>query len=99
MPPFKLVGTVEVFFGRKDADANKRMFDELPKHKNEIEQAFGEPLAWERLDEKLGSKVAYRVTIGGYQNPEDEWNAIQQAMVDAMIKLERSVKPFLTNLK
>lgn len=92
-------GTVEVCFARKDAEANKRMFDEVFSHKVEIEQSFGETLAWERLDGKLGSKVAHCVDMGGYQNSEEEWNTIHQAMVDAMMKLERSVKPFLANLK
>lgn len=92
-------GTVEVFFGRKDADANKRMFEELYSHKGEIEQSFGEELSWERLDGKLGSKVAYYVEAGGYQDPEQTWSVAHNAMVDAMIRLERSVKPFVLKLR
>ena len=91
-------GTVEVFFGRKDAAANKRMFDDLYSHKVEIEQTFGEGLSWERLDGKLGSKVAHYVDVGGYQDSEQTWALAQNAMVDAMIRLERSVKPFLARL-
>ena len=92
-------GTVEVFFGLKDANANKRMFDELHSHKAEIEESFGEALSWERMDGKLGSKVAYYVEVGGYQDPESTWNLAQNALVDAMIKLERSVKPFVLRIR
>jgi hypothetical protein len=91
-------GTVEVFFGRKDGAANKQMFDELHSHKREIEQSFGEELSWERLDGKLGSKIAHHVEVGGYQDPEQTWTLAQNGMVDAMIKLERSIKPFLARL-
>ena len=92
-------GTVEVFFGRKDAASNKRMFDELHAHKAEIEQSFGDSLVWERLEGKLGSKIAFYVEVGGYQDNEEIWSAVQEAMVDAMIRLERSVAPFLSNLR
>lgn len=92
-------GTVELFFGRKDSAANKKMFDELHAHKVEIEQAFGDALSWERLDGKLGSKIAHYVEIGGYQDTDETWKLVQERMVDAMIRLERSVKPFLSNLK
>ena len=92
-------GTVELFFGRKDSVANKRMFDELYSHKSEIEQAFADELAWERLNEKQGSKIAYYLKTGGYQDPEERWKSIQEAMVDAMIRLEQSVKPFVSKLR
>jgi len=92
-------GTVEVFFGRKDADANKRMFDELYSHKVEIEQSFGDALSWNRMDGKLGSKVGSNVEVGGYQDPEATWHLAQNAMVDAMIRLERSVKPFVSKIR
>ena len=91
-------GTVELFFGRKDSTANKKMFDELHSHKAEIDQAFGPGLMWERLDGKLGSKIAHYVEIGGYQDSEEKWESVQEAMVDAMIRLERAVGPFLLNL-
>jgi hypothetical protein len=67
-------------------------------HKGQIDQVFGEGLKWERLDTQLGSKLAYDIELGGYLD-ESNWPAIQETMVDAMVRLERAVNPFLTNLK
>jgi len=94
----KHAGTVELALARKDAGANKKMFDELALHRPEIDQVFGEGLKWERLDDQQGSKLAYDVEVGGYLD-ESEWPEVQSAMVDAMIRLERAIAPFLANLK
>jgi len=91
--------TVELYIGRKDSSSNKRMFDEMHSHKVEIEQAFGGSLAWERADSNLGSKIAYKLDTGGYDDSEDVWPAIQESMVDAMVKLEKATAPYLASLK
>lgn len=92
-------GTVELFIGRKDPAVNKKIFEELHSHKVEIERAFEAPLSWERLEENLGSKVAFYLEEGGYQDNEDSWPIIQAAMVDAMVRLEKATTPFLTNVR
>ncbi|HEY5883211.1 MAG TPA: DUF4268 domain-containing protein [Pyrinomonadaceae bacterium] len=94
----KHAGTVELALARKDQAANKKMFDELVAHKGEIDQVFGESLKWERLDTQLGSKLAYDIELGGYLD-ESNWPAIHLTMVEAMVRLERAVNPFLTKLK
>jgi Domain of unknown function (DUF4268) len=91
--------TVELFIGRKDSATNKRIFDQLFSHKVEIEKTFGEPLFWERLEKKLGSKIAYYMEEGGYQDNEEAWPAIQASMVDVMVRLEKATTPYLTELK
>jgi hypothetical protein len=92
-------GTVELFIGRKDAASNKKIFEELYKHKLEIDEVFGGALSWERLDENLGSKLAYYLEEGGYKDNEEVWPAIQASMVDAMVRLEKATAPFLPDLR
>lgn len=36
---------------------------------------------------------------GGYQNPKDEWDQIQEEMLDHFVKLEKALKPMLSKLK
>ncbi len=54
-------GTSEVYLDRgKDfPNLNKERFDELYKHKDEIEKAFGDKLTWERLDKKRGRESRF----------------------------------------
>jgi hypothetical protein len=92
-------GTVELFIGRKVSAINKKIFEELHSHKLEVEQSFGGALSWERLEENLGSKIAYYLEEGGYQDNEEEWATIQAALVDAMVRLEKAMTPFLSNVR
>ncbi len=89
---------VELYIDRGDAEQNKRIFDALHEHKTEIEADFGGPLEWQRLDAKRACRVRYLLTDGGLQDKQ-HWPKIQDAMIEAMIRLERVMKPHLQRLK
>ncbi|MDQ3816454.1 MAG: DUF4268 domain-containing protein [Acidobacteriota bacterium] len=91
-------GTVELYIDRGDVATNKKIFDELQLHKDEIEQSFGGPLSWERLDARRASRIAYTVA-GGYRDDEAKWPSIHETMIDAMIRLEKALSPFIASLK
>ncbi|MBN1763610.1 MAG: DUF4268 domain-containing protein, partial [Methanomicrobia archaeon] len=92
-------GQVELYIDRgKDMDAeNKLIFDKLLSHKDEIEQVFGEPLNWEHLEGRRACRISKKIAIGGYR--DDKWPAIHEAMIDAMIRLEKALKPHISRLK
>lgn len=73
------------------------VYDELYSHKQEIEAAFGESLLWTRREPGKTSRIAYDLTAGGYKD-ESEWPTIQATMVDAMVKFEKALAPFLAKL-
>ena len=89
---------VELYIDRGDAEQNKQIFDALHAHKAEIEAAFGAPLEWQRLDAKRACRVRYVLTDGGLQD-QPRWHKIQDAMIEAMIRLERAMKPQIQRLK
>lgn len=89
---------VELYISLPNVSVNKRMFDELLSHKDEIETIFGEPLLWQRLETKQPCRIAYEMTIGGYKSDESEWQIIQTAMIDAMVRLEKALSPFIPKL-
>jgi len=86
---------VELYIDRgKDADEeNKAIFDVLMESKDQIEDDFGDELAWQRLEGKRACRIGKSVVIGGYRDEEDRWAEIQDAMIDAMIRLERALRP------
>jgi hypothetical protein len=94
-------GRVELFIdrGAGKATENKRIFDGLEEHKDEIERAFGGKLSWERLEGKQGCRIAHTSTVGGYRSDESKWAAIQDAMIDTMVRLEKALAPHLAKLK
>ena len=90
---------VELFVARRDAAANKRIFDELEAHKHEIEAAFGGQLTWERLEGGKSSRIAYPLSNGGSKGDEARWEMVQHAMIDAMTRLEKALRPFISKLR
>lgn len=48
---------VAMWLGKADKDANKKAFDMLLSHKNEIETALGISLIWDRNDDVKSSKI------------------------------------------
>lgn len=92
--------SVELYIDRgKGNDAeNKAIFDALKSSKQQIEAAFGEPLEWERLDNKRASRIRKTITLGGWKDPE-KWEHIHAATVEAMMRLEKTLRPFIQRLE
>jgi Domain of unknown function (DUF4268) len=92
---------VELYIDRgKDSEGeNKAIFDQLQANQALIEEAFGGPLSWERLEGKKASRIRFTQTGGGYSSPEETWPKLQDGIISAMIRLEQALRPFLKQLK
>ena len=89
---------VELYIDGSDADDNKRVFDALYTHKDAIEQAFGAPLHWQRLDDRKSCRISYMLPDGGLQD-QNRWSQIQDQMIDAMLRLETAFRPRIQALR
>lgn len=94
----KNYAAVQLEFGRSDKDENKRLYDELYKYKNDIEHQFGKPLRWERMDDKISSRVGIVKNDVNLFNEED-WPAMTNFLVENTIKFEQAMKQSLTKIK
>jgi predicted type IV restriction endonuclease len=94
-------GRVELYIDRGTGKAteNKDIYDRIHKHKEEIEKAFGDEVLWQRLDDKQGCRIAYVTADGGYRSDESKWPEIHDAMIEAMLRLEKALTPHLAMLK
>jgi hypothetical protein len=81
-----------------DASKNKKIFDELFKHKDEVEAVFGDKLEWERLDERISSRVGKQVTSKGLRDVDD-WSEIIDKMVDAIVRLEKALNKHVKEIR
>jgi len=93
-------GDVELYIdcGKGSEEENKKIFDTLYSKKQEIEKDFGGSLDWDRLDGKRASRIKASFTgIGLYD--EDKWDALQDKMIDAMIRLEKALKRYIKRLE
>ncbi len=93
-------GQVELYIdrGKEKGGENKEIFEQLSKNKEDIENIFGETLSWERLEGKRACRISKRISVGGYRDEEEKWPQVHEAMVDSMVRLEKSLKPYIAKL-
>jgi len=88
----------EVYINRGDIDENKRVFDFLADRKNDIEGDFGGSLEWERMDDKITSRIKFEQQDLNLYNRED-WAAMIEHMKHGAIKMETAFRKHVKSLK
>jgi hypothetical protein len=83
---------------RDTVEESKRIFDSLYANRDTIERAFGDRLEWLRCDDVRNTRTKYVISFGGLRD-RDRWPEIQDRMIDAMVRLERALKPEIQRLK
>jgi hypothetical protein len=79
--------------GKGTEEENKFIFQQLASAKEDVEQVFRGKLDWQQLEGKRACRIRKQFTSGGYRDDEEKWVETHQAMVDAMIRLEKALKP------
>ena len=92
-------GQVELYIDqdRESGKGNLEIFNRLHALKREIEESFGGPLQWEALEGKRACRIQKTIAVAGWRD-EEEWTEAQDQMIDAMIRLERALRPHLQGL-
>ena len=80
-----------------DTEKNESIFDNLYAQKQPIEEAFGEPLEWRKLEVRRYCSIRHFMPGRGLQD-RDQWPAIQEQMIGAMVRLESALKPHIKRL-
>jgi len=73
---------------------NKERFEIFSEHKEEIENAVGEKLNWERLDGKKACKIFTYIDGLNFNKPED-YHSLSNKIIDKLIVFRKAFKPFL----
>ncbi|MEA3351066.1 MAG: DUF4268 domain-containing protein [Chloroflexota bacterium] len=84
--------------GKDSQEENLSIFTALQASQDEIENAFGDSLGWEPLEGRRACRIAKYLDRGGYRSPEEEWPEIHAEMIDAMIRLEKALTPYIERL-
>lgn len=82
---------IELTISGRTQEENKKIFDTLITQRNQIEADFGNPMEWERLDDKRMSRIKYELGDVSIFHEED-WPKMFAFMVDVVPKFERVFK-------
>ena len=89
---------VELYIDTGDRATNTAAFDALESVREAIEAQAGEPLVWQRLDEKQASRI-YCGTDGSIDDNPAHLEELQDWAVDRVAKFRRVFRPRLQKLK
>ncbi len=81
-----------------DKNTNKARFDWLSEQREAIEKSFGGKLDWYRCDHLKKSYLAQDFD-GGWRDAQERWPAIQDRMIEAMMRLEKALQPYMSPLR
>ena len=84
--------------GKEKEDENISIFEQLVKEKEAIEESFGDSLEWESLETIRACRIRKIIREGGCHDAETKWPEIHASMVEAMIRLEKALKPHISRL-
>jgi hypothetical protein len=91
-------GGVELYFYRESSEENLELIRRMKEHKQEIEESFGEPLEWDEREGSRACAIRWSTPVAGWREEEESWPQAQDQMIDAMIRLERALRPHLGDL-
>jgi len=85
---------VELYIDLGEGEKNKALFDRIQAEREDIEAKFGEPLEWERMEDRRASRVAiYRE--GSIELDSEQLEGIQTWGIEHLIKLKGVLGPRL----
>ena len=92
----------EISLNRGSQAENKGLFDSFKNMRSEIESAFGEPLIWERMDDKKSCRIKSQLDGVNIFEKED-WSKMIEYLIDASERMktafQKPVKKFNTRMK
>jgi hypothetical protein len=90
---------VEVYIDTEDKARNTTIFDHLQADQAVIEAEFGNSLTWQLVDDRRACRIMYSVEGLGGIDARENWGALQDVMIDKMMRLADAFRPHIAELR
>lgn len=94
----KTYARVEVYMNRGTKEKNKEAFDFFLSFKDKIEKTFGNKLEWDKMEDKITSRIKYQINGVNIFNEED-WQKMNEFIIENAIKLHKAFRGYVQKLK
>lgn len=81
-------GRAEIYIDRGEQAENKYVFDQLLAQREALENAFGGPMVWERLDHRRACRIKCETEANMFER--EDWPRMIEFMTDAMVRMEKA---------
>jgi len=89
---------IDLFFYSPNVELNKSRYNFFLDGKNEIEKAFGESLIWDYKESRKQQYIRSICPVGSFKN-EDKWPAIQEDLVERLVRFEKAVSTYIDGME
>jgi hypothetical protein len=89
---------IELYIDRGDATLNEKIFDFILKEKSKIENLYGAPLQWDKMDDRRACRIRFENENHDVFD-KSKWADMISQMVEGMIRFERGIKPILKKVE
>jgi len=88
---------VELYIDLGDKEKNLVVYRHFQENAAAIETAFGAALDWQDLPQSRGCRIRALIP-GGWRSAKEDWPQLHENMVDAMVLLEKALRPFFLSI-
>lgn len=93
---------VELYIDRGSLEENRSIFNKLKQYQTEIDSQFEAggigALQWSPLEGKRAKRIDWRTNTGGLKKIEN-WDTLQEELINAMTLLAKTLNPYIEKLK
>jgi hypothetical protein len=86
---------VEIYFNKGNKAENKKVFDYLFGDKKQIEVKLNQKLTWERMDDRVTSRIKWQLDEVSLLDEDDRKQMIK-FLIDVMIKMHKVFSPAIS---
>jgi len=94
----KKYARTEIYINRGSQEENKRIFDYIYNDKEMIEKEFGDVLVWEKLEDKVTSRIKYEIPNVSYFE-ESDWLEMNEFLISSVDRMMKGMRPTIKKLK
>ncbi|MCL4384189.1 DUF4268 domain-containing protein [Patescibacteria group bacterium] len=88
----------EIYINKGEVTKNKEIFDFFVKSKEDIELKFGKPLIWERMEDRVTSRIKAELTGVDIFN-ESDWPKMISFLIESSSRMHDVFKEYVQKLK
>ncbi len=87
----------EIYINRGSKAENKKIFDSLLSQKEAIEKEFGAPLIWERMDDKVTSRIKWQLdAVSVFE--ESDYQKMNAFLIDGIERMRKAFSSIVKGL-
>lgn len=93
----KTYARAEIYINKGEKEINKKVFDFYKSHQSSLEHEFGHSFQWERMDDKVTSRIQYQLNDVNVSEKAD-WPKMIDFLIKSSATMKKAFEPYSKKL-